>query len=903
MHFSRILNPIQSYSECHSVVYLNILFLRIDNQQITKSPQSYKNFNKLQLPNNQLLQCMNKKTIILFFLFLFSFLSPTYAQTLSGKITDAETNQPLEAVMISVLRGHTTIDYALTDAKGQFSLPWKHSGMLQLNISLLGYKREMRNINAAGILNLSLQPEAIVLKEVQIRPGRINTRKDTVRYDLAQFASSKDVHIKDVLKKLPGVDVDENGQVKYKGKAIDHYFVEGMDVTGGRYNQINNNLSAKAVKSAEIMENYQSVKALKGKINSDEVALNLKLDPKARDQWITNGTLGTGWSDNNDKLLWEAGLNALQLGKGKQSVYNYKTNNNGKDLSNEQTRLTGNNQQQVPLSGFLSQPGISAPLDKNRLLFNETHTLNGNRMYKWNDDRSLRLQAGYTHELIRQQRGNTQIYYQPTDTIQIDETYHYRLRSDIANLELRYEDNSSRNYISNRFTVDGEINRGRSEELGQTLQTSQLSAGNYFNLIRNRESGTWEFRSVTQYTYQPASLLLEEGKSKFNQHNFYTDNSAAYLRKHNGFTQQYKAGIQGERATLKYTPTRQPNDFNASHLSLYLTPYFQLERGKWLTTLSLPLKAERYFSQQRSFLFFNPSTYLRYKLDYHWTFSLYGSLKRSAGDFSDLYPGLYQTDYRTWRDGNGLFPTNTTQTYNLYGEYKNTVQEFFITAALTYSRSNRNTLFEQSVSEDAIVYTRRELPNHSDSWNLSSTLSKGIYDWHLKTSLTLLLSRSNGEQLTRLADSKGNQQSLLQTYRYDYLKAEPKIIWSPADVFEAEYHATLGYGGSKIGSDTRLTPLLDFVQRLHLTFSIGQVDLRLSGEHYRNDLGGDAHLNTVFADASLIYKRKKWRLEASLNNLFNKKEYAYTTYSTTQSYTSRLNIRPREAMVTINHQF
>ena len=559
--------------------------------------------------------------------------------------------------------------------------------------------------------------------------------------------------------------------------------------------------------------------------------------------------------------------------------------------------------QQVPLSGFLSQPGISAPLDKNRLLFNETHTLNGNRMYKWNDDRSLRLQAGYTHELIQQQRGNTQIYYQPTDTIQIDETYHYRLRSDIANLELRYEDNSSRNYISNRFTVDGEINRGRSEELGQTLQTSQLSAGNYFNLIRNRESGTWEFRSTTQYAYQPASLLLEEGKSKFNQHNFYTDNSAAYLRKYDGFTQQYKAGIQGERATLKYTPTRQPNDFNASHLSLHITPYFQLERGKWLATLSLPLKADRYFSQQRSFLFFNPSMYLRYKLDYHWTFSLYGSLKRSAEDFSDLYPGLYQTDYRTWRDGNGLFPTSLTQTYNLYGEYKNTVQEFFITAALTYSRSNRNTLFEQSVSENAIVYTRRELPNHNDSWNLSSTFSKGIYDWHLKTSLTLLLSRSNGEQLTRLADSEGNRQSLLQTYRYDYLKAEPKIIWSPADVFEAEYHATLGYGGSKIGSDTRLTPLLDFVQRLHLTFSIGQVDLRLSGEHYRNDLGGDAHLNTVFADASLIYKRKKWRLEASLNNLFNKKEYAYTTYSTTQSYTSRLNIRPREAMVTINHQF
>ena len=48
-----------------------------------------------------------------------------------------------------------------------------------------------------------------------------------------------------------------------------------------------------------------------------------------------------------------------------------------------------------------------------------------------------------------------------------------------------------------------------------------------------------------------------------------------------------------------------------------LPPTSQLERRKWLTTLSLPLKAERYFSQQRSFLFFNPSTHLRYKLDYH----------------------------------------------------------------------------------------------------------------------------------------------------------------------------------------------------------------------------------------------------------------------------------------------
>lgn len=848
---------------------------------------------------------MIKTLISIVFLLLLALSTAAHAQTLSGRVTDAETNQPLDAVMVSVLRGNMTIDYTLTDAQGRYSLPWKHSGTLQVSASLLGYRREMRNISSAGALNFSMQTEVVMLKEVQIRPGRINTRKDTVRYDLAQFASSKDVHIKDVLKKLPGVDVDENGQVKYKGKAIDHYFVEGMDVTGGRYNQINNNLSAKAVKSAEIMENYQSVKALKGKINSEEVALNLKLDPKARDQWITNVTLGGGWSDSSDKWLWEGGLNALQLGMGKQSIYNYKTNNIGKDLSTEQTLMTGQGWQEMPLSTFLSQPGISAPLDKKRLLFNETHTLNGNRMYRKDDERSLRLQAGYTHDVVRQQRGNTQIYYQPADTVQIDETYHYRLVSDAANVELKYEDNNAKNFISNRFAVEGVINRGRSAELGQTIRTAQLSAGNFFNLIRNKESGTWEFRSATQYAYLPASLLLTGGKNKFDQQNLQSENSLSYLRKHNGFTQQYKASVQGEWATVEYRPygSRASADFNASNASASFSPYFQLDRGKWLTTLSLPLQARRYFAQQRSFLYFNPSLYVRYKLDYHWQFSLYGSLNRSTGSFSDLYPGTYQTDYRTRICGNGLLPTTTHQTYNLYGEYKNTVQEFFVTASLSYSRSNRNTLFEQSVSEDAIVYTRKELPNTSDSWALSSTLSKGIYDWNLKTSLALLLSRSNGRQLTALTGSDGTGQSLLQTYRYDYLKVEPKLVWSPAEAFEAEYHATLGYGGSKIGSDTRLDPLLDFVQRLRLTFSIGRVDLRLSGEHYRNDLGGGTHLNTLFADASLIYKEGRWRLEASLNNLFNKKEYAYTMYSATQSYTSRLNIRPREAMATVNYQF
>ena len=235
------------------------------------------------------------------------------------------------------------------------------------------------------------------------------------------------------------------------------------------------------------------------------------------------------------------------------------------------------------------------------------------------------------------------------------------------------------------------------------------------------------------------------------------------------------------------------------------------------------------------------------------------------------------------------------------------MHEFFVTVSLSHQHTQQNTLYEQTVTPDSIVYTRRHLKNRTENWSLHTMLSKGFYDWHLKTSLILILSRNTGKQLTN---------NRLQTYRYDYLQAEPKLIWSPVSGFETEYHATLGYGGSKIeydgskigndgskiGNDTRLTPLLNLVQRLRLTFSIGRADLRLSCEHYRNDLDENTRLNTLFADASFVYKTKRWRFEASLNNLFNKKEYGYTTYSTTQSSTSRLGIRPREGMVTVSRQ-
>ena len=125
----------------------------------------------------------------------------------------------------------------------------------------MGYRKKTIPVLISRPLTIELEQEAVLLKEVQIRPGRVWGRQDTLKYDLTRFTSSKDRNVSDVLKKLPGINVEENGTIKYNGKVISNLYVEGMDVSGGRYNQINNNLKADAVQAAEVIEGHQPIKS------------------------------------------------------------------------------------------------------------------------------------------------------------------------------------------------------------------------------------------------------------------------------------------------------------------------------------------------------------------------------------------------------------------------------------------------------------------------------------------------------------------------------------------------------------------------------------------------------------------------------------------------------------------
>ena len=774
------------------------------------------------------------KSLLYILILLLTACSLSAQQTIKGIVTDAENGQPVDAATVQIRKAgrQVPLTYTLTKADGTFILPLRQADdSLFVHVSLLRYKAIRQKITAGATLRIRLEPEVFTLKEVEIRPGRVYGRQDTINYDVSQFISPKDEAIKDVLKKLPGVDVDDDGKISYNGKNISKFYVEGMDLTDGRYNQLTNNLQANAVKSEQLRESHETIRDRQKKLTTEAIAINLKLKDDFGDRWI--GTLEGGMGAS--PLLWEGMGNAIQISRKSQSAYIYKGNNRGDDVTDEQNILTqigaeGKTGPSIP--SFLSQPSFSAPLKKERLLFNNVHSLSGNRVYKLNETTQLRLNANYLHDLTQQERGTSRI--------------------------------------------------SGASSVNQRIQTPDMGVRNYLQNIWIRDKYTLELRSLLRYHNLPARILIDRDKQALNLQQLYLDHSLAFLRKKGSLTRQYTAGITGNLNSIR------------NGTNLYFKPNYQCNLYKWNLAFNLPLVWTTFPAAGFSRLAVNPFLYINYKLNYAWRFSFHANYHENYGNITDLYPDAYRTDYRNYRMNNGIMPVNHTHSYSLYGEYKNTVREFFATLSLNHNRGCSDRIFEQQIRDGQVTLVSHRLSNHSSGWTAKGTLSKGFYDYGLKTSLTYLLGRSEAEQL-----SAGER----LPYRYDFMQYEPKITWTPARSFSASYQATIHLGRSKIGTGTRLDPLLDVVQKLQLSYELFPVEINLSADHYHNDVSRDKAVNTFFADLSFRWKTGSWQFVAEATNLFNKKQYSYTQYSATESYTSWIDIRPREFMASARYKF
>lgn len=172
---------------------------------------------------------------VIFFLGIFSF-SNAQDFLIKGKIVDLETQTPLEATTIyaeSILDS-TLIAYSITDQNGLFELEGKTS-LSKFNVffSYNGYKTLKMTLERKSLINLNtiqLEEQFEELKGVQVSGERvpITIKKDTLEFNADSFKTRPDASVEDVLKKLPGVEVDSNGKITVNGKEVNQVLVNGQ---------------------------------------------------------------------------------------------------------------------------------------------------------------------------------------------------------------------------------------------------------------------------------------------------------------------------------------------------------------------------------------------------------------------------------------------------------------------------------------------------------------------------------------------------------------------------------------------------------------------------------------------------------------------------------------------------
>lgn len=184
--------------------------------------------------------------------------------------------------------------FSISDEKGNFKLLLNHDVHYIITVSHLGFKKHIfYSNNRDEHIDILLQEEPEKLKEVNIVIPVV-FKKDTIIYNPDSFTSGEERKLKDVLKKLPGVEVDQDGIVTVQGQKIDKMLVEGKEFFGGNSHLAVENIPADAINRVEVYDNYQKINFLKDFDDSGTLAMNIKLNPDKKKLLFGSLTAGYG---------------------------------------------------------------------------------------------------------------------------------------------------------------------------------------------------------------------------------------------------------------------------------------------------------------------------------------------------------------------------------------------------------------------------------------------------------------------------------------------------------------------------------------------------------------------------------------------------------------------------------
>jgi hypothetical protein len=242
-----------------------------------------------------------KKHLFLLFIFTNSVIFSQIKMT--GKVTDS-IGTPLELANVILINSESNSleTFAMSDDKGNYKLSLKKNTSYNLQVSYIGmstFSQMLMTKNDDIFKNFSLQSNNQLDAVELTYEMPVVISGDTLVYDADSFKTGTERKLEDVLKNLPGVEINDAGEIEVEGKAVTKVMVEGKDFFDGDSKIASKNIPSNAVDKVQILKNYAEVGQLSSvQNNQDNIAINIKLK-KGKDKfWFGNILAGSGESPN-----------------------------------------------------------------------------------------------------------------------------------------------------------------------------------------------------------------------------------------------------------------------------------------------------------------------------------------------------------------------------------------------------------------------------------------------------------------------------------------------------------------------------------------------------------------------------------------------------------------------------
>ncbi|MBA80459.1 MULTISPECIES: outer membrane beta-barrel protein [unclassified Leeuwenhoekiella] len=232
---------------------------------------------------------MNNRFLLSLILGLLSFYSYSQDFTITGRLIDQEQKTPLEAatVVLETLKDSTLITYTITDRKGEFQL--KGNVNLQeanLFVTFVGYQSYEKQIDLSksrdqnlGDIALEFQVESLGDVVVKGRAAPVIIKKDTLEFNAASFKTNPDATLEDLLKELPGAEVDADGQIRINGKPVSNILVNGKPFFSDDPTIATRNLTKELINKIQVVDTKTESEEFTGEAgDSENKTINITID-------------------------------------------------------------------------------------------------------------------------------------------------------------------------------------------------------------------------------------------------------------------------------------------------------------------------------------------------------------------------------------------------------------------------------------------------------------------------------------------------------------------------------------------------------------------------------------------------------------------------------------------------